>query len=60
MGSFPETYNDLIGGSMAEWSACWTPGFKSRSGPLLDLFSDILSSNSWPQLKIANWLPPTS
>ena len=33
MGSFPETYNDLIGGSMAEWSACWTPGFKSRSGP---------------------------
>ena len=45
---------------MAEWSACWTRGFESSSGPLLDLFLVILSSNSQPQLKVANWLPPAS
>ena len=45
---------------MAEWSACQTPGFESSSGPLLDLFLVILSSNSQPQLKVANWLPPAT
>ena len=36
------------------------PGFESRSGNLLELFWVVLSSNPWPHLQIANWLPPAS
>ena len=34
------------GGSVAEWSACWSRKFESRSGHLLDLFSVAPSSKS--------------
>ena len=39
-----------LGGSMVEWSVCWTSGFESRSGHLLDLFFVVLSSNPRPCL----------
>ena len=49
-GQVVSVYNSQSGG----------PGFESRSGNLLDLFSVIPSSNPWPCLLIANWLPPAS
>ena len=55
-----------IRSTVDEWSACASDsqsgdhGFKSHSHHLLDLFSVVPSSNPWPRLYLANWLPPAS